>query len=259
MSTTAPPAPPAQAPRARQPRRPNLALCIGAVITGLMIIVASLSLMSLFAARTSHSSHSTFASPGSTLTIDTGSADVTVQADDVTSVEVAERDNTVKGEGVSRPTLSGARLHLPSNCRGGGLGWIYYCSVSYVVHVPRATSVDLQTGSGDVHARGISQPLRIQVGSGDVAGSSLTAPTVVVRTGSGDVTLGFLAAPTSVDAHTGSGDLFVGLPRSGAPYRIDESTGSGDYVDKVDTSQSSAHTLTLDTGSGDLEVGYAGS
>jgi hypothetical protein len=259
MSTTTPTAPPAPPPPAAQPRRPNIALRIGAVITGLLIILASLSLFSLFSARTSHSADRTFPLSGSALTIETGSADVTVQADDVTNIRVAERDSTVKGQSVSSPTLTGSRLNLPSNCHGGSFGWIFYCSVSYVVHVPRTVSVDLQTGSGDVQARDIVQPLRIDVGSGDVNATNISSPTVVVRSGSGDLDFSFGSAPTSLQAHTGSGDLDVSLPRSDGPYRIHESTGSGDYSNSVDTSETSSHFLQLDTGSGDISVGYAGS
>jgi hypothetical protein len=260
MSTTTPLSPTAP-PVAPAPKRANVGLRVGAVITGLLIVLAALSFFSLFAGRDSHTTQRSFTAPPSTstLAIETGSADVTLLADSASGVQVVQHSNAVHGYHVAAAGLSGDRLTLPSSCTGGGWSWLFYCSVSYTVHVPRDLAVRFDVGSGDVTARGVTADLTIKVGSGDVEASGLGSSTVIAHSGSGDVRLGFASAPTTVQATSGSGDLELALPQDGVAYRIVEKTGSGDYTNLVDTSQSSGHTIDVETGSGDLSIDYTGS
>jgi hypothetical protein len=260
MSTTTPLSPTAP-PAAPAPQGANVALRVGAVITGLLIVLAALSLFSLFAGRDTHTTQRAFSAPvsASPLAIETGSADVTLLADSASGIQVVQHSNAVHGYHVGPARLSGDRLTLPSSCTGSGLSWLFYCSVSYTVHVPRDLVVKLDVGSGDVTARGVTADLTIKVGSGDVEASGLGSSTAIVHSGSGDVRLEFDSAPTTVQATSGSGDLQITLPHDGVPYRVVEKTGSGDYANHVDTSESSAHTVEVETGSGDLSIDYTGS
>jgi hypothetical protein len=286
MSTITPPAPattPA-GPAAEPPRGGRLALRVGAVITGLLVIFGSLSLFQLMGGRTSSSGRYAFAAPASALTIAAGSADVSVVSGGDGTLEVDRTVHAARGRTTDEPTISGGRLSLPGGCNGSGLSWLLFCSVSYVVRVPAGRSLDLQvgsgditvssmtspslevrTGSGDVHLRSVSTPdLTARTGSGDIGIRSLTAATSTVQTGSGDLSIAFSQDPSSVLAKTGSGDLKLAVPRDDAVYTVHQHTGSGDYhnhllsSDEPSTAGSVSRVITATTGSGDLTLGYTG-
>lgn len=149
--------------------------------------------------------------------------------------------------------------------------------IAVEVELPAGSSLDLDSGSGDVNVTGRPGALRARTGSGDVTveeaddarveagsgdvhlaalrGGSVTAGSgdihlgeasgrVHLRTGSGDIVVsefeGDLTAASgsgdihcpevtggSVDAHTGSGDVTVGV-REGVPVWQELSSRSGD-------------------------------
>ena len=174
--------------------------------------------------------------------------------------------------------MTGTTLHLPSRCRGSSLDWLLLCQVSYVVHVPGLTSLDVQTGSGDVVARAVSAGvLKLELGSGDLGVVGGQIPTLLASTGSGDISVlgsvsgratlkagsgdlsvAFAQDPIQVTATTGSGDLDIVVPGDRAAYVVHGRTGSGDFGSHVDTSDTSPRSITAQTGSGDLTIRYAG-
>jgi hypothetical protein len=289
VAPTPPPAPPAPptAPFPPTPPQPprstgRVALQIGAVITGVLIILGALNLFQLMGGRSTSTTHRSFTPPSTTLTLAADSADVTVVTGDSGTLLVDRRISTPHGRTVDQPSLAGNTLTLPSDCNGSHLGWLLFCSVSYVVHVPDGLNLTVRAGSGDVRVEQTkATALTVRVGSGDVRLSDVTAPTAsattgsgdvdidgllssdtLVRTGSGDVQLSFSQAPTTVQASTGSGDLTVGVPRDQAVYTVHQHNGSGDFTNHLLSSDqppadgSVSRVLTVSTGSGDLTLEY---
>jgi hypothetical protein len=293
MSVVAPTPPPPAPPTAQQPPQPptppsrsggRIALQVGAVITGLLIILGALNLFQLMSGRSTTTMHRTFTSSVSTMTISTDAADVRLVAGAADVITVDRRVSTPHGRTVDQPSLDGQSLHLPSHCNGSHVGWLLLCSVSYVVHVPEGLDLTVHAGSGDVTVGSTnSSRLAVDVGSGDVRLTRVSSPdvtaetgsgdvditglvssTVVVKTGSGDVHLGFGRAPQdSVEANTGSGDLTISVPRDQTQYLVQGKTGSGDYDNQISTlgqstAGAAAPSITAETGSGDLTIRYAG-
>ncbi len=124
------------------------------------------------------------------------------------------------------------------------------CSVDYKVHVPKGMRTELETGSGDIHLRALSNPIKAKVGSGDLEGAGLTGTDLKVEAGSGDTTLKYATAPDSIDLVTGSGTAKITLP--GGPYDVDAEAKSGDVTVSVTTDQNSPHKVVARAGSGDI-------
>lgn len=126
------------------------------------------------------------------------------------------------------------------------------CSVDYKVHVPKGMRAELETGSGDVHLRALSNPIKAKVGSGDLEGTGLTGTDLTVEAGSRDTTLKYATAPGSIDLVTGSGTAKITLP--GGPYGVDAQAKSGDVTVSVTTDQNSPHKVVARAGSGDISL-----
>jgi hypothetical protein len=273
-------------PAPAQPSRSRgrIALQIGAVVTGILIILAALNLFSLTAGRSSDDLHRSFGLTGTTLTINADSADVTVVPSATGGLEVDRKARVPHGQRMSAPSLRGDLLSLPANCHSGVLGWLWFCSVHYTVHVPSGLQLDVRAGSGDLEAMNLKgTELRMHTGSGDVRFTNVDVPEItgdtgsgdvtakglvsastVLRTGSGDVDLTYAADPTTVQARTGSGDLTIQVPRDDAEYYVQGRTGSGDFHNRVRSLGEApaagvqARFIDAETGSGDLTVKYAG-
>ncbi len=134
-------------------------------------------------------------------------------------------------------------------------------SIDYVVTAPPGTTVEANSGSGDLNITNLSAPLKAGTGSGSIFANDLTGD-VTLSTGSGDITAEmngthYVKAETGsgtirlqgvsggLYAETGSGDIEVGgqpgdgwkleigsgsvtLNTGGAHFTLDASTGSGD-------------------------------
>lgn len=149
-----------------------------------------------------------------------------------------------------------------------GVSW--RCGVDYIVRVPDDTAVELRGGSGDVVLGGALGAVDLEVGSGDIEADGLSSADVLLQTGSGDVDLGLDSRATKVDVRTGSGDMDLSLDsdtaavllRAGsgdidvelpsAPDSLDIETGSGDV--SIDAPDADQFRLDVDTGSGDQDV-----
>jgi len=205
------------------------------------------------------------------ITLNGGSGDVEVRTDaPAGAVEVIRRCNW--GPGASQPTpdetVQGTTLQIASECSG----FMSWCSIDYVLHVPAGTDVDLHTGSGDVALGGAlgetvaetgsgdvtldggGEVVRLGAGSGDIEAIGVSARQVSAHTGSGSMDLDFDTAPDSVALEAGSGDVSVHVPQGA--YAVDVTTGSGDKDVTVTNDQSSPDRIQVKTGSGDVQVAY---
>jgi hypothetical protein len=151
-----------------------------------------------------------------------------------------------------RETFSGRTLTIDAGCDESFLSW---CSIDYVVTVPDATTVDVDTGSGDVTVSGALGRVDLVAGSGDIDATELAATSLSGRTGSGDIDVQLTAAAASVDLRAGSGDVSVRLPQDRA-YAVSTDSGSGDREVTVRTDPAADDRVSVATGSGDIEVAY---
>lgn len=165
--------------------------------------------------------------------LDTGSGDVTIRTGTRSSVTTR-----VNAWAWSRPDPSYRRDGDVLVLTGCGDG----CAVDYELVVPRETTVEGETGSGDVTVMGVAA-VDVEVGSGDVEVRSVRGA-VAVDTGSGEIRLADVSGPSRLHASSGSirGSLLRGP--------VAASTGSGDVA--LDLAR--AQDVRAETSSGDVEL-----
>ena len=96
-----------------------------------------------------------------------------------------------------------------------------HVSISYEVRVPPDTSLEINTGSGEISVEGVRSHARMHTGSGGIRVRDL-GPQSRLETGSGSIRADAVAAP--VYAGTGSGSIQADLTGTGD---VDVHTGSG--------------------------------
>lgn len=150
-----------------------------------------------------------------------------------------------------RQQFSGGIWTLSEECPVRGV-----CNADLRIWVPEAATLEVQTGSGDIVVVAAANSVRLDTGSGDVAGRGLVSPELLVRTGSGDVELEFAKEPTNTQVKTGSGDVNLQIP--GEAYSVVTDTGSGDRrVEGIQVDPAASRSISISTGSGDITVrGY---
>ncbi len=153
--------------------------------------------------------------------------------------------------------------------QGGGQG-----SVDFTVTVPQDTSLQLNTSSGDITVDGVSGQVTLQTDSGNVNATNDTfSGTSTITTNSGDVGLSQTTLGNATTISTQSGNINFTVP-AGSAFHLNASTNSGS-VDTGDfpsvkqtnnqggtqatgnvgnASQGQGATVTLNTGSGDINV-----
>ncbi len=117
-------------------------------------------------------------------------------------------------------------------------------SIDYEVSLPRASTIDASTGSGDVELQDVGARFKGSSGSGNVRARNVHGP-ANLDTGSGDIEF-TQAAPGDVRAQTGSGNIRLGSVSGG----LKAGTGSGD----IEVSGNPTSDWKLDTGSGNIRL-----
>ncbi len=117
-------------------------------------------------------------------------------------------------------------------------------SIDYEVTLPRASSIEGSTGSGDVELQDVGARFKGSSGSGSVRARNVSGP-ASLESGSGDIELN-QSAPGDVRAQTGSGNIRLNNVSGG----LKAGTGSGD----IEVSGNPASDWKLDTGSGSVRL-----
>ncbi len=117
-------------------------------------------------------------------------------------------------------------------------------SIDYEVTLPRASSIEASTGSGDVELQDVGLRFKGSSGSGSVRARNVQGP-ANLDTGSGDIEL-TQSAPGDVRAQTGSGNIRLNNISGG----LKAGTGSGD----IEVSGNPATDWKVDTGSGSVRL-----
>lgn len=196
-----------------------------------------------------------------TVVLDVGSGDVSVRHDPAVAAPQLQRRVQHRGAAPGATTEQvGDRLAL-NGCPGR-------CSVDYelvlptagaavsgslgsgTVEVAGAGSVDVTLSSGDARLVDVTGPVAVTASSGDVQGAGL-AGDASVTSSSGSVALA-LAQPASVRVRASSGDVTVAVP-AGA-YAVRAATSAGEVRRAVPSTPGAAHTVDVETDSGDVAV-----
>ncbi len=213
-----------------------------------------------------------------------GGGDVTLHQDQARS-SMAQLAGTVQYSLV-RPhfSVNGTSVSLDCHLPTGN------CGLSATLDVPADTPVDLDSGGGNVQASGIQRDVTLDTAGGDVtlsgiggdtdlstgggnvnagdlggvmnfttAGGGVTvndlfSPHVKLVTGGGNVTLVFTKVPTYLDITSSGGDINVVLPHGTTQYAVSSQTGGGDYSALVPVNMSSRHTITVNSGGGNVSI-----
>ena len=209
------------------------------------------------------------------LSVDTDSADVTVQRGAGSAVRVENhREWTSEMPKVQAAVHAGTLNIGTEPCRGMDFG-IAVCRIKIVVTVPSSLPVQLRVDSGDVTisdlsaavdaeansgsimAVGLSGPLTLKSDSGDIDGDSLASKDVRFAADSGDVNLRFAAAPSTVTGTADSGNVRIEVPSVAAGYRVIAHADSGDvHVPPKGVHADSKRVIRATADSGDVTVGY---
>lgn len=196
----------------------------------------------------------------------TGTAgSVSVQGDDratTTSIEATANFENTEPEVIA--SVFGGDLIITDTCEEAG------CFTDYTITVPEATSVFVETTTGQVAIggttaevtvvttdgnitiSGMSGALEINSGSGSVLALGLSGPFAFVTTTSGVIDLSFEEAFENVRAKSTSGNITVQAP--GEPYAVSAVSGSGSVDVNVDTADDAPGSVTAESESGDITI-----
>jgi len=119
-----------------------------------------------------------------------------------------------------------------------------------------AGTVRLFTGGGDLSTNGLSGNVQITTAGGNVNGNSVSSPQLTIVSNGGDVTLVFTQPPGNLQITTYDGNISLVLPPGATKYDIVTPNASGGNVNYPPSlfSSTSQHTLTLNSGGGDITV-----
>lgn len=171
-------------------------------------------------------------------------SDLVVVADEAAPLVVVDVEPRRGGDDLAAATrveMSGGRLEVAVPKSTGGL-FGSRGSVQVTVTLPPGSSIDVETGSGDLRTQGALARAEIKSGSGDLALERVEDARIA--SGSGDVSVGETGVSTVT---SGSGDIRIGSSSGRSELR----TGSGDVLVE------GAGDVSVATGSGDATIGSA--
>lgn len=163
-------------------------------------------------------------------------------------------------------TLNDGVLRLDGTCDGE-------CQVDYVVTVPAATPVRVNSVDGDVTVEGMAAPVRLELAhgnavldgvsgeldvslsSGNVTGDRISSTGARIHCDYGDVNVAYTSSPSTVDLSSSRGNIVLRLPSVAAGYQLNV-TARYTEVD-VPQQATSPYKVTVTTDSGNATVSGA--
>jgi len=118
----------------------------------------------------------------------------------------------------------------------------------------------LDTGGGDLTGNGLTGELQMSTEGGNVQGSAVDSQQVNVQSGGGDVTLVFTQPPQDLRIVAEGGNVNVILPNDATTYDIStpDNQGANLNISSALVSSASHHTISVDSGGGDITISQAG-
>src|SRR6185437_11687179 len=204
----------------------------------------------MFAAEGTFDKTLTVSSPA-TLTISTGSGYVHITPGPAGSIHIVGHVHSSSGmfsgspeENVRHVTDNPPIVQNGNNVEVGLHTHYNNVSIDYVVTAPGGTSVNANSGSGDLNVTGLGSPLKASTGSGDIYANDLTGD-VSLSTGSGEIHA-LMTGSRYTKAETGNGTIKL----EGVTGGLYAQTGSGDIA----ISGRPGDNWKLETGSGSVTL-----
>jgi len=127
------------------------------------------------------------------------------------------------------------------------------CRADVHARVPAGVRLRVRTAFGDVRVAGPVGDLDVETGSGEVEARGIEGASATVRARSGGAVLAFARQPRDVDVEVTSGDVEIEVPAG--PYAIAVETRAGDVIlEGVRDEDDARGTITADTTAGDVVV-----
>jgi len=204
------------------------------------------------------------------VSIDAGS--LRIVATDGPEVRVSARvsDGLVSTD--HREEVEGSAVVLESSCPPV---LSTFCSIDYVVEVPRSVSVRIRTETAPVTVTGTRGSLDVgtdtgairlidtdgdvvaRTDTGAVTLDDVVAARTDVRTDIGSVTASYLEDPRSVVVRTDTGSVEIVLPDADTTYRLEADSGNGSVTTPVRTDPDAQRSVDVRSDVGSITVTYA--
>ncbi len=246
-------------------RRYGIAISVALILGGVYWALTSLT-------EETKTSRQDYPVVGTSLTIESRSADLRVRSGDVSQITVDRRVERNALGSDPKEKYENGKLEI----RDSGCGFLSFgCDTEYIVTVPKdlnvtvesssgdlkvaglgGSSTTLKTSSGGIEAQQLSGELTLESSSGDLEAADLTAGSVTGKSSSGSVRLLFRTAPTQVQVESSSGDVAVLLPTGTESYKVETDSSSGDENTTVKTDPAATRSIKVETSSGDASVEY---
>ena len=117
-------------------------------------------------------------------------------------------------------------------------------------------TIRIDTGGGNLTANGLTGNLQLATEGGEVDASGVASEVAGMNSGGGDVTLTLTQVPQNLQITAEGGNVTVLLPPGSTTYDIstpDTAGGNVSYPSSLFSSKSH-HTITIDSGGGDISV-----
>lgn len=251
---------------------------VAALAVGLPFVVAAVGFGGFTVvgdfARVSERHVASYSWNGGAITVRTsGSVTVSVGSSSQVVVTYTEHYQLRKPKVTSSTSAGGVRL--TATCPSGLYG--DNCQINYVLTVPAAAALDIQSGDGSINLSGssgeasldtgdgsidfdnVSGAVVAHTGDGHIDGTQVRSTNVQAMTGDGHVHIGWSVAPTTVVVTTGDGSINLVVPQGSGPFRTSTHTGDGSvHVSSLIDAKAVA-SITAETGNGGITIGYPGS
>ena len=202
--------------------------------------------------------------------VDNGAGSVRLVGTDADSIQI---DGKVV-RGINEPShterVVGETLEIDASCSTLG----NFCSVDYVVQVPRDVDVkvrasgggvrvfgihgalDIGSSGGGLHIEGATGDLHLRSSGGGITATELESAHADASSSGGGVRLEFVDEPTAVNASSSGGSVTVVVPRTDADYRVDASSSGGGVDTEVTRNDNSERAITVHSSGGGVTVRY---
>ena len=196
-----------------------------------------------------------------------------IGVEDATEIRVRARiDDGFRRSGHSVTTEDGI-LKVRGSCPNFGSTW---CIVRYTIEVPDTLPVSIRADgsievtdmTGGVEASSDSSPITLVRVDGDLAldadqgritAEDIRSANVSAHADQGRITLGFAESPQTVTAEADQGSIEIVLPDRTVAFATDVSADQGDVTDLVDRDLDSPRSIVAHADQGDVTLTYASS